>query len=102
MRLACRPEEAHSMVPDPVVLFATVILLVPMGYMLLASPAFLLVSLDKPPVTVLLRGMFNAYYVLLAIAGSIGLLAFAVDGRFAIALGAAWIVAFAVLLRSWF
>jgi hypothetical protein len=49
------------MMPDPVLLFATVILLLPMGYCLLAAPAFLLVKLDIPPVTQLLRGVFNAY-----------------------------------------
>ena len=43
--------------PDPVVVFAAVILLVPMGYFLLAAPAFLLVKLDIPAVTLLLRGM---------------------------------------------
>jgi hypothetical protein len=34
------------MTPDAVALFATVILLLPMGYFLLAAPAFLLVKLD--------------------------------------------------------
>jgi len=43
--------------PDPVVLFVTVILIVPMGYLLLAAPAFLLVKLDIPPVTQLLHGI---------------------------------------------
>ena len=38
------------MMPDNVALFATVIVLLPMGYFLLASPAFLLVGLDIPPV----------------------------------------------------
>ena len=75
------------MMPDPVVLFATVILLVPMGYFLLAAPAFLLVRLDIPPVTQLLRGMFNVYFLVLAIAGVIGTVAFAVEGRLAVAIG---------------
>jgi hypothetical protein len=88
--------------PDPVVLFATVILLVPMGYMLLAAPAFLLVKLDIPPVTQLLRGMFNAYFVILAIAGVIGTLAFALEGRLVVAIVVALIAAFAVSARRWF
>jgi hypothetical protein len=88
--------------PDPVVLFATIILLLPMGYFLLAAPAFLLVKLDIPPVTQLLRGMFNAYFLVLTIAGVIGAVAFAVDGRLVVALGIGLIAAFAVLARRWF
>ena len=90
------------MMPDPVLLFATVILLVPMGYCLLAAPAFLLVKLDIPPVTQLLRGLFNAYFLLLTIAGVIGTIAFAIEGRLAGAVGIALIAAFAVLARRWF
>lgn len=90
------------MTPDQAVLFSTIILLVPMGYFLLASPAFLLVKLDIPHVTRLLRGMFNAYFLVLATAGVIGTLAFAAAGRPATALGIALIAAFAVLARRWF
>ena len=90
------------MMPDPVVLFATVILLLPMGYFLLAAPAFLLVKLDIPPVTQLMRGMFNSYFLILAIAGVIATLAFALDGRLAVALCIAVIAAFAVSARRWF
>ncbi len=90
------------MMPSPVVLFATIILLLPMGYFLLQAPAFLLVRLDNPTVTRLLRGMFNIYFVVLAVAGAIGTLAFAVDGRFIIAVGIGLIVTFAVLARRWF
>jgi uncharacterized membrane protein len=90
------------MMPDPVVLFATVILLVPMGYFLLAAPAFLLVKLDIPPVTQLMRGMFNAYFVILAIAGVIATLAFALEGRLVVAIAIALIAAFAVSARRWF
>jgi hypothetical protein len=90
------------MMPDPVVLFAAIILLLPMGYFLLAAPAFLLVKLDIPPVTQLLRGMFNAYFLGLAIAGVIGTVAFAVEGRLVVAVGIGLIAAFAVLARRWF
>jgi hypothetical protein len=90
------------MMPDPVVLFACVILLVPMGYFLLAAPAFLLVKLDIPSVTQLLRGMFNAYFLAMAIAGAIGTLAFALEGRLAVALAIALIAAFAMSARRWF
>jgi hypothetical protein len=90
------------MMPDPVVLFAMVILLTPMGYFLLAAPAFLLVKLDIPPVTQLLRGMFNSYFLILAIAGVIATLAFALEGRLAVAVCIALIAAFAVSARRWF
>lgn len=90
------------MMPDPVVVFVTVILLVPMGYFLLAAPAFLLVKLDIPPVTLLLRGMFNAYFLVLAVAGVIGTVAFAVEGRLVAASGIGLIAALAVSARHWF
>jgi hypothetical protein len=90
------------MMPDPVVLLTTVILLLPMGYFLLAAPAFLLVKLDVPPVALLLRGMFNGYFLTLAIAGVIGTIAVAVAGRLVLAIGIGLIAAFAVLARRWF
>ena len=89
-------------IPDPVGLFATVILIVPMTYFLLAAPAFLLVKLDIPPVTQLMRGMFSSYFLILAIAGVIATLAFAVEGRLALAIAIALIAAFAVSARRWF
>lgn len=90
------------MAPDQLVLFATIILLVPMGYFLLAAPAFLLVKLDVPPVTRLLRGMFNAYFLVLAVAGAVGTAAFALEGRLIVALGIGVVAAFAVFARRWF
>jgi hypothetical protein len=90
------------MMPDAVVLFATVIVLLPMGYFLLAAPAFLLVRLDIPPVARLLRGMFNGYFVTLAIAGAMGAIAVALDGRLVLALGIGLIAAFAASSRRWF
>src|ERR1700709_1292662 len=95
-------EKGGRMMPDPVLLFATVILLLPMGYCLLAAPAFLLVRLDIPPVTQLLRGLFNAYFLLLAISGVIGTVAFAVEGRLVATVGVAVLAAFAVVARRWF
>ncbi len=69
------------MMPDNVALFATIILLLPMIYFLLAAPAFLLVRLDILPVAQLLRAMFNGYFLTLAIAGVIGTIAVAAKGR---------------------
>ena len=88
--------------PNAVALTATVILLFPMGYFFLASPAFLLVSLNEPPVTQLLRGMFKYHFLMLTIAGVIGTLAFAVAGRPLFAVGIGLIAAFAVWGRRWF
>jgi hypothetical protein len=90
------------MMPDAVVLFATIIALLPMGYFLLAAPAFLLVRLDIPPVALLLRGMFNGYFLAMITAGVIGTLAFAVAGRLVIAIGVGLIAAFEVSARRWF
>lgn len=90
------------MVPDSVVLFAMVILLVPMGYFLLAAPAFLLVKLDIRPVAQLLRAMFSGYFLTVTIAGAIGTLAFAIEGRLFVAIGVGLIAAFAVWERGWF
>ena len=81
---------------------AIVILLFPMGYFLLAAPAFLLVKLDIPPVAQLLRGMFNAHFLMVSIAGAIGTIAFAVAGRPAFAVAMALIAAFAFWARPWF
>ncbi|WP_316160659.1 hypothetical protein [Bradyrhizobium sp. SZCCHNRI20481] len=88
--------------PDNVALFAAIVLLLPMFYLLLAAPAFLLVRLDIVPVTRLLRGMFDSYFVALSIAGGIGALAVLADGRPVLALGIGLIAAFALVSRRWF
>ena len=90
------------MMPDNVALFATVILVLPMIYFLLAAPAFLLVKLDIPAVGRLLRGMFNGYFLTVAIAGAIGTIAVAVDGRLVLTVGIGLVAAFAALSRRWF
>jgi hypothetical protein len=88
--------------PDNIALFAAIVLLLPMFYLLLAAPAFLLVRLDIVPVTQLLRGMFNSYFWALAIAGGIGTLAVLADGRPMVALGIGLIAAFSLVSRRWF
>lgn len=90
------------MTADGLALAAIVILLFPMGYFLLAAPAFLLVKLDIPPVTLLLRGMFNAHFLMVSIAGIIGTLTFAIAGRPVFAIGIGLIAAFAFWSRGWF
>jgi hypothetical protein len=90
------------MMPDNVALFATVILLLPMGYFLLAAPAFLLVRLDIPAVAMLLRIMFNGYFLTLVVTGAIGTLAVATEGRLFLAIGIGLVAAFAASSRRWF
>jgi hypothetical protein len=90
------------MTSDGMALAAIVILIFPMGYFLLASPAFLLVKLDIPPVTQLLRGMFNAHFLMMRIAAIIGTVTFAFTGRPVFAIAVALIAAFAVWARGWF
>ncbi|MBB4258541.1 MULTISPECIES: hypothetical protein [unclassified Bradyrhizobium] len=90
------------MTPDGVAVAVMVILLFPMGYFTLASPAFLLVKLDIQPVAQLLRGMFNAHFLVMRIATVIGTVAFLLDGRLAAAMGVGMIAALAIWGRSWF
>lgn len=90
------------MTSDGMALAATVILLFPIGYFFLASPAFLLVKLDIPPVTQLLRGMFNIHFLMTTTTALIGTVTFALTGRPVFAIGVALIAAFALWARGWF
>jgi hypothetical protein len=90
------------MMPDNVALFAAIILLLPMFYFLLAAPAFLLVRLDIPAVAQLLRAMFSGYFLTLAIAGGIGMMAVAAEGRPVLAIGIGLVAALAASSRRWF
>jgi hypothetical protein len=90
------------MTSDGIALAAIVILLFPMGYFFLASPAFLLVKLDIAEVTQLLRGMFNVHFLMTGIAGGIGTVTFALTGRPVFAIGIGLLAAFAVWGRGWF
>jgi hypothetical protein len=90
------------MMPDNFALFATIILLLPMFYFLLAAPAFLLVRLDIPQVGQLMRAMFSGYFLTLAIAGAIGTIAVAAEGRLVLAIAIGLIAAFAASSRRWF
>jgi hypothetical protein len=90
------------MMSDNVAMFATIILLLPMFYFLLAAPAFLLVRLDILPVAKLLRAMFNGYFLTLAIAAAVGTIAVAAEGRLGLAIGIGLIAALAASSRRWF
>ncbi|TYO67047.1 hypothetical protein FXV83_07515 [Bradyrhizobium hipponense] len=90
------------MTSDGIAVAVMIILLFPMGYFLLASPAFLLVKLDIQPVTQLLRGMFNVHFRIMSVAGVIGAVAFMVAGRPLFGAGVGLIAAFAIWGRGWF
>ncbi|WFU75182.1 MULTISPECIES: hypothetical protein [unclassified Bradyrhizobium] len=90
------------MTPDAVAVAVMIILLFPMGYFTLASPAFLLVKLDIQPVAQLLRGMFNAHFLVMRVAGLIGAVALLLDGRLLAALGVGMLAALAIWGRPWF
>jgi hypothetical protein len=79
-----------------------IILLFPMGYFTLASPAFLLVRLDIQPVAQLLRGMFNAHFLVMRVAAVIGAVALLIDGRLLAALGVGLLAVLAIWGRRWF
>jgi hypothetical protein len=95
-------KEGVRVMPDNVALFATIILLLPMIYFLLASPAFLLVRLDIPAVALLLRAMFSGYFLAVAIAGAIGAMAVGVAGRLVLAIAIGFVAALATSSRRWF
>ena len=101
-RCPVRKTNGDCMTSNAAALAATIILLFPMGYFFLAAPAFLLVKLDIPQVTQLLRGMFNVQFVMMSIAGAIGTLAFAAAGHPAFAVAVGLVAASAILGRRWF
>jgi hypothetical protein len=77
-----------SMPPDALALYAAVVLLLPMVAFFLSSPTFLMVGLEIPEVTQLLRGLFNGYFLIMGIAGAVSAMGFVVAGRPAFAVGA--------------
>jgi hypothetical protein len=83
-------------------LAATIILIFPMLYFLVASPTFLLATLEDPVVTWLLRGLFSFHFRAVSIACLVGAVAFAMAGRPVVAVGIGLIATFAVYARSWF
>ena len=90
------------MTAEGAALAAIVVLLFPMGYFLLASPAFLLVRLDVPQVAQLLRGMFSIHFAAVSVAGVIGTVAFTIAGHPLLAIGVGVITMLAFWGRGWF
>src|SRR5258707_13607439 len=77
---SCYADEVTFMPPDALALYAAVILLLPMLCFFLSTPTFLLVGLDVPEVTQLLRGLFNGYFLVMSIAGAVAAVAFSGAG----------------------
>lgn len=90
------------MTPDGLALFMLILLLFNMMYFQITSPTFLLVSLEIPTVTILLRGQFWHYFLSLGVTAVIATFAFAVSGRLVVAAGIAGIAAYALVSRKWF
>jgi hypothetical protein len=95
-------EKDDRMTSDGFALASVVILLLPMVYFFMTSPTFLLVTLDNPSVTLVLRALFNAYFLMISIFGGIGTLAFIVAGRPVVTIGMGMIAALAIWARGWF
>jgi hypothetical protein len=79
----------------------TIIVLVPMFYLALASPAFLLVRLDIPEVARILRSMFVGYFVVLVAVGVIAATLNALEGRLFPAIVSGLLSAFVFGWRHW-
>jgi hypothetical protein len=67
----------------------------------MASPTFLLVGLEIPEVTQVMRGIFSGYFLAIGIAGIIAMILFAAAARPVFAVGAIAIAAFAIAARRW-
>jgi hypothetical protein len=89
------------MPPDALALYAAVILLLPMAAFFLSSPTFLLVGLDVPAVTDLLRGIVSGYFKVVGVAGLVAMVLFAASGRPVFAVEAIAIAAYAIAVRRW-
>jgi hypothetical protein len=78
-----------------------IVFLLPMFYLLLASPAFLFVRLDIPQVARLLRAMFFGYFRVLVVVGLISASLNVLYGRLIEAGFIALITVFALVWRHW-
>jgi hypothetical protein len=67
-------------------MFATVILLVWMGFFMLGSLPLLVLKHDTPLDSRFIRGLFNVYYTAIMVTASVGAAAFALAGRIPFAL----------------
>ena len=76
-----RTAERASTMSINITVVTVIVFLLPMFYLLLASPSFLLVRLDIPQVARLLRAMFGGYFSVLAVVGPVCTVFNLVEGR---------------------
>ncbi|MCC6469856.1 MAG: hypothetical protein IT563_16150 [Alphaproteobacteria bacterium] len=88
------------MVPSFVAFYAVVIVLFSLLYFFFASIPFLFVRLDVPEVAQLFRGLFNAYFWMVAVTGFVATAAFAASGRIGFMAGMLLLAASALALRD--
>ena len=90
-----------TLVPDFIRFYAVVIVLFSLLYFLCASIPFLFVRLDVPEVARLFRGLFNAYFRMVAVTGFVASTIFAISGRPAFMAGTLLLAAGALAMRRW-
>jgi hypothetical protein len=78
-----------------------IIVLVPMLYLLLASPAFLMVKLDIPTVARLFRAMFYGYFVVLLCIEIVAAALNVLDGHYMQAMVMVALAAVLLIWRRW-
>jgi hypothetical protein len=101
MRFGGAQHQRDGEMPINITVLTTIIVLVPMFYLLLASPAFLLVHLGIPQVAQLLRAMFSGYFLVLVVAGLIAVTLSVLDGRLVPAIVTGLLTSFVVAWRAW-
>ena len=89
------------MVPNFVPLYGLVIVLFSLAYFFLASITFLFVRLEIPEVLWLFRGLFNAYFWMVGIAGLIATAALALSNHGALAAAMLLLATTAITAREW-
>jgi hypothetical protein len=87
--------------PLNITALTTIIVLFPMFYLLLASPAFLLVRLDIPQVAYLLRAVFFGYFLVLVVMGLIAVTLNALDGQLFPLIVSGLLTSFVFVWRHW-
>ena len=79
--------------------YAVVVVLFSLLYFFCASIPFLFVPLDVPEVARLFRGLFNVYFWMVAITGTIAAAIFAASGRIPFMVGMLLLAAGALTMR---
>lgn len=89
------------MLPISVALVCTVVLLIAMGFFMLGSLPLLVLKHDTPLDARFIRGLFDFYYLAVMVTATAAALSYAWANKPAFALGAAFLSAFAFILRRW-